>query len=407
MPGPLAGVRVIDLTTVVMGPFATQILAELGADVVKVESREGDNMRHVGPSRHPGMGHIFLHAGRGKRSLVLDLKDPRGRDALLALARRADVLVYNVRPQAMARLGLDYPALRAANPRILYVGCYGYSQRGPYAARPAYDDLIQAAAGVPSLLSRQGSDVPRYAPVLLADRLTGLHVVYAVTAALFHRERTGEGQAVEVPMFEAAVHFVLGDHLGGATFDPPLGDTGYARLLAEHRRPYATRDGHVCVLIYNDKQWQSFFAAIGEPERISEPRFATHANRAERIGEVYAFVADVMKTRTTAEWLALFERADIPAVRMNDVQNILADPHLAAEAFFAFEEHPTEGRVRRMGTPTHWSGTPTVPTAPAPRLGEHSRDVLREAGYGDEEIDALVAAGVTVDGRQDRTPPAS
>jgi crotonobetainyl-CoA:carnitine CoA-transferase CaiB-like acyl-CoA transferase len=397
MPGPLTGVRVLDLTTVVMGPFATQILAELGAEVVKVESREGDNMRHVGPSRHPGMGHIFLHTGRGKRSLVLDLKDPRGRAALLALAARADVLVYNVRPQAMARLGLDYAALRAANPRILYVGCYGYSQRGPYAAKPAYDDLIQAAAGVPSLLWRQGSDVPRYAPVLLADRLTGLHVVYAVTAALFQRERTGRGQAVEVPMYESAAHFVLGDHLGGATFDPPLGDTGYARLLAEHRRPYATRDGHVCVLIYNDKQWQSFFAALGEPERMAEPRFATHANRAERIDEVYAFVAETMKTRTTAEWLALFERADVPAVRMNSIEDILADPHLAAEGFFALEEHPSEGRVRRMGTPTDWSETPPVPPAPAPRLGEHSREVLREAGYDDAAIDALVAAGVTVE----------
>jgi crotonobetainyl-CoA:carnitine CoA-transferase CaiB-like acyl-CoA transferase len=398
MPGPLAGVRVLDLTTVVMGPYATQILAELGADVVKIEAPEGDAMRHVGPARHPGMGHIFLHAGRGKRSVVLDLKDQRGRDALLALAAGADVLVYNVRPQAMARLGLDYAAVRAASPRIVYVGCYGYSQRGPYAARPAYDDLIQAAAGIPSLLSRQGSDVPRYAPVLLADRLTGLHVVYAVTAALFHRERSGEGQAVEVPMFESAVHFVLGDHLGGATFEPALGETGYARLLAEHRRPYATRDGHVCVLIYNDKQWRSFFAAIDAADRMAEPRFATHAGRAERIGEVYAFVAEIMRTRTTAEWLALFERADIPAVRMNGIEDVLADPHLAAEGFFAVEEHPTEGSVRRMGTPTRWSQTTTAPTSHAPRLGEHSRAVLREAGYDDAAVDALVAAGVTGDG---------
>jgi crotonobetainyl-CoA:carnitine CoA-transferase CaiB-like acyl-CoA transferase len=400
MPGPLAGVRVIDLTTVVMGPFATQILAELGADVIKVESRDGDNIRHVGPFRHPGMGHIFLHANRGKRSIVLDLKDARGREALLALARRADAFVYNVRPQAMARLGLDYDAVRAANARIVYVGCYGYSQRGPYAAKPAYDDLVQGAAGVPALLERQGSEVPRYAPVTLVDRLTGVHVVYAVTAALYHRERTGEGQAVEVPMFEAAVQFVLGDHLGGETFAPPLGDSGYARLLAEHRRPYATRDGHVCVLIYNDKQWQSFFAAIGHPERMTrDARFSTHSQRAAHIAEVYAFVAEMMKTRSTAEWLALFEQADIPAAPMNSVEELLVHPHLGEEQFFTWEEHPTEGRLRRMATPTQWSASPTAPPTPAPRLGEHSREVLREAGYDDDGIDALIVAGVTSEAR--------
>ena len=398
MPGPLAGVRILDMTTVVMGPFATQILADLGADVIKIESREGDNMRHVGPFRNPGMGHIFLHAGRGKRSLVLDLKAPEGREALLRLAGGADVLVYNVRPQAMARLGLAYEDVKQANPNIIYVGAYGYGQRGPYAAKPAYDDLMQGAGGVPALFREQGNPTPRYAPVTLVDRLTGLHVVYSVSAALFHRERTGHGQSVEVPMFESVVQFVLGDHMGGETFDPPLGPPGYARLLAEHRRPYATKDGHVCVLIYNDKQWKSFFAAIGDPEKLQrDPRFSTHSNRAANIGEVYAYVADVMATRTTAEWLALFEAADIPAAPMNTMADLLAHPHLESVGFFEWEQHPTEGRIRRMGVPTSWSDSPPKPGGHAPHLGENSREVLREAGYSDVEVDVMLAKGITAE----------
>lgn len=231
MAGPLTGVRVLDLTTVVMGPFATQILAELGADVIKVEAHEGDNMRHPGPMKSPGMGYMFLHLNRGKRGVVLDLKQPQGRDALLRLVPGTDVLIYNVRPQAMARLGLSYEEVSAINPRIIYVGAYGYSQNGPYAAKAAYDDLIQGISGVPWLVSRTGAEA-NYAPVNLADRLTGLHAVYAVTAALFHRERTGRGQAVEVPMFESVAHFVLGDHLAGYSYEPPAGEAGYARLLA-------------------------------------------------------------------------------------------------------------------------------------------------------------------------------
>ena len=221
MPGPLSGVKVIDLTTVVMGPFATQILAELGADVIKIEPHDGDNMRHAGPMKSPGMGYMFLNLNRGKRGIVLDLKRPEGREALMRLVPNTDVLIYNVRPQAMGRLGLSYEDVRAVNPRMLYVGAYGYSQRGPYAAKAAYDDLIQGGTGIPWLASRKGADAPRYAPVNLADRLTGLHAVYAVTSALFHRERTGEGQAVEVPMFESVAHFVLGDHSAGLTYDPP------------------------------------------------------------------------------------------------------------------------------------------------------------------------------------------
>ena len=394
MPGPLIGVKIIDLTTVVMGPFATQILAELGADVIKIEPHEGDNMRHAGPMKSTGMGYMFLNLNRGKRGIVLDLKQPEGRQALMRLLPSTDVLIYNVRPQAMARLGLSYEAVREVNPRILYVGAYGYSQRGPYAAKAAYDDLIQGAAGVPWLASRNGAEAPRYAPVNLADRITGLHAVYAVTSALFHRERTGGGQAVEVPMFESVAHFVLGDHSAGLTYDPPIADPGYARLLA--RRPYATRDGYICVLVYNDKQWNSFFDAIGRPEMMSDARYSSQANRAKHIAEIYDALADLLKTRTTAEWRALLEKADIPVSAMNSIEDVVHDPHLSASGFFAKERHPTEGDLLAPRTPTNWSESQPDAPRPAPRLGEHSREVLREAGYSESEISELARSGVTL-----------
>ena len=393
MPGPLADVRILDLTTVVMGPFATQILAELGADVIKIEAHEGDNMRHVGPLRTPGMGHLYLHLNRGKRCLVLDLKQAEGREALLRLVQRADVLVYNVRPAAMARLGLSYEALRAINPRLLYVGCYGYSERGPYAGRAAYDDLIQGATGVPGLSAEDGVQ-PRYAPINLADRVTGLHVVYAVTAALYRRERSGHGQAVEVPMFESVAHLVLGDHLAGLSWEPPIGPTGYPRL--EHRRPYATSDGYLCVLVYNDKQWRSFLEAVSRPELLRDERFASHGNRAKHIGEIYEILAQILRTRSNAEWEALLQRADIPFARMNSVADVVADPHLNASGFFTLEDNPMEGAVRVMRTPTDWSESPPGRLSPAPQLGQHSAEVLREAGYTEAQITELAQRGVTL-----------
>jgi len=393
MPGPLSGVRILDLTTVVMGPFATQILAELGADVIKVEPHEGDNMRDVGPMRSRAMGHLYLHLNRGKRCLVLDLKKPEGRAALLRLVPKIDVLVYNVRPQAMARLGLSYDEVRAVNPKIIYVGTYGYSQRGPYAAKAAYDDLIQGASGLPWLTSQDSTQPPRYAPVNLADRVTGLHAVYAVTAALFHRERTGHGQAVEVPMFESLAQFVLGDHLAGLTFDPPIGGTGYPRLA--HRRPYATKDGYLCVLVYNNKHWKSFLEAVGRPELVTDTRFSSQGNRAQHIGEIYDIVAQIMQERTTAEWIELLDAVDIPVSRLNSVEDVVADRHLAESGFFSTEQTGA-GPQRAMRTPTSWNDSPPDAQRPAPRLGEHSAEVLREAGYSDREIEELARSGVTL-----------
>ena len=393
MPGPLSGVRVLDLTTVVMGPFATQLLAELGADVIKVEPQDGDNMRHPAPMKSPGMGYIFLNLNRGKRGIVLDLKKPEGHEALIRLIPKTDVLIYNVRPQAMARLGLSYEDLRKVNPKIIYVGAYGYSQRGPYAAKAAYDDLIQGISGIPSLVKKSGAAAPAYAPVNLADRVTGLHAVYAVTAALYYRERTGQGQSVEVPMFESLAHFVLGDHSAGLTFDPPSGDTGYARLLA--RKPYQTSDGYLCILVYNDKQWNSFANAIGQPGLMKDPRYATQANRARHISEIYGWLAGVIITRTTAEWIALMEKADIPVAPVNNVADLIDDPHLTATGFFSMEQHPSEGMLRTMRTPTNWSDLSPGPQRPAPRLGEHSAEVLSEAGYSDAEIAEMARKGVT------------
>lgn len=396
MSGPLTGVTVVDLTTVVMGPYATQILGDLGATVIKIEAPGGDNVRHVGPMKHRGMGHMFLHLNRNKKSVVLDLKQPAGRDALLRIVADADVLIYNVRPQAMQRLRLGYAEVAAVNPRIIYVGAYGFGQQGAYAARPAYDDLIQGMTGLPWLMQQAGGTEPRYMPATLADRIVGLHAVYAVTTALYHRERTGEGQAVEVPMFECMSQMILGDHFGGRTFEPPVGAAGYARVLAPQRKPFPTRDGYACVLMYNDKQWQSFFRLIGREDLYrDDPRFNSHENRSARIDEVNAFVATEMLKRTTADWLADLLAADIPAARMNSIDDVISDEHLTGSGFIHTAEHPSEGTLRTTAAATRWSHTPPTPQCGAPRLGEHGADVLRQAGYSDAEIQALAAAGVT------------
>jgi len=394
--GPLAGIRVVDLTTVVMGPYATQILADLGADVVKVESPEGDVLRDIAPMKHSGMGHIFLHHNRNKRSVVLDLKQAAGRAALLRLAREADVLVYNVRPQAMARLKLTYDDVRAVNPKIIYVGAYGYGEGGTYAGEPAYDDLIQGRVGLPHLLFEAGADRPRYVPTAISDRITGLAAVNAVTAALVCRGLSGKGQAVEVPMFETLAHMVLGDHMGGRTFEPALEPFRYARMLAPHRAPYATKDGYFCVLVYNDKHWRSFFRLIGREAMFdSDPRFSSQEARSRNINEVYAFVAEQMAMRTSAQWRKLLREADIPSAPLNSVDDLIDDPHLRQSGFYEAMNHPTEGMLRVMAAPGQWSASPPGALRPAPRLGEHSVEVLREAGYGAAEIRAMIARGVT------------
>lgn len=375
------GVRILDLTSVLMGPYASQLMAEMGADVIKVEAPEGDIVRQIGNARNPGMSGLFLTANRGKRSIVLDLKQANDRATLLEIARTCDVFLYNVRPQAMARLGLSHEEVAAVNPAIIYAGLFGYSEDGPYAGLPAYDDLIQGASGAASLfsLAGEGDAPPRYIPLAIADRMVGISAVNCVLAALIHRGRTGEGQRVDVPMFETMVSMVLGDHMAGLTFEPPLDSGGYARLLAPDRRPLQTSDGHLCALIYNDKQWRRFFEALGRDDADTDPRYRSHATRTVHIRDIYAELARLFITKSTAEWTALLSEADIPVMPLHDLASILDDRHLRETGFFEMMEHPSEGLIRGMRIPSRWSVSQPGMSRPAPRLGEHGDEILSEA----------------------------
>src|SRR6201996_4796946 len=399
--GPLAGIKVIDMTTVLMGPYATQTLGDYGADVIKVEPPDGDVTRLIGPSRHPGMGPVYLNTNRSKRSICLDLKQPAGREAVLRLLKGADVLVYNVRPQAMARLNLGYDVVSAHNPRLIYAGVFGFGQDGPYAAKPAYDDLIQGGSALAHLMAIGGDGAPRYVPNALVDRIVGTHAVGAILASLVHRDRSGRGQRVDIPMLETMAGFVMGDHMGGLTYEPPLDKGGYARHLSPDRRPYKTADGYICVIVYNDKQWENFFNATGRDDLRKDPKFATFAGRAVNIDIVYAELARIFEARTTAEWTELLTKADVPVMPMHDLESILQDPHLVATDFFPVVDHPTEGAIRNMRVSATWSDTPAEIARLAPRLNEHGEEILREAGFSADEIAAMVSDGVT------RPPPAA
>ncbi len=374
--GPLRGVKILDLTSVVMGPFATQILADLGADVVKVEPPGGDSMRWVGPWRHPGMGPLFLQANRNKRSVLLDLKTSEGKARALALAARADALVSNVRPQGLHRLGLDYEGVRSVNPSVLYCSAVGYGDGGPDSGKAVYDDLMQAASGISGLF-RKIDGAPRYAPVNICDRTVGLYLANAILAGLFHRERTGEGQFVEVPMFETMAQFVLADHMGGKAFEPAVGPMSYGRLLSTTRGPYATKDGHLAIVVYVDRHWRLFTAMVGDPDLMErDARFRTMENRTRNAQEIGAYLASHLAERTNAEWLEAFVAADIPACPVNAIEDLFEDPHLKAVGLFEPAEHPTEGTLTVSRFPVRFSGTPTSIRRLAPNLGEHNVEIF-------------------------------
>ena len=376
--GPLRGIRILDLTTVVMGPSATQLLGDLGADVVKIETATGDTMRWIGPWRHPGMGPMFLNGNRNKRSVVLDLKTPEGKAAILALAHKADVLVSNVRPDGLRRLGLDYENVRAVNPKIIYCAAVGYGSDGPSSGQAVYDDLMQAASGIASLFG-QVDGVPRYAPINVCDRVVGLYVANAITAALVHRANSGEGQAIEVPMLETMAQFVLADHIGGAAFVPPEGEMGYRRLLSRTRGPYPTKDGYLAVVVYSDRHWRAFSKLIGQPDLMdTDDRFRTQETRTRFAQDIGAFLATQLPARSNQEWLAALRAIDIPACPVNSLEALFTDPHLAAVDFFEEANHPTEGRITVSRFPVRFSASPASIRRLAPNLGEHNAEILGE-----------------------------
>lgn len=387
--GPLEGLRVLDLTTVLMGPYATQILGDFGAEVIKVESPTGDVIRQIGPARHKEMGPLFMNVNRSKRDIALDLKQEDGRKAMLRLVESTDVLVTNIRPKAMARLGLSYEELSAINPRLIYAALVGYGQTGPYAERPAYDDLIQGGSCISHSFTRAGGE-PAYVPAAVADRIVGIAANNAILASVLERERSGKGQKIEIPMFETMVSMILGDHLGGLTFDPPMDAGGYSRHLSRDRRPYKTMDGYVCALIYNDGHWQRFFDQIGRSDiPQSDDRFASFSNRMANIDFVYASLGEIILTKTTAEWLEVFRKADVPAMPMHSFESVIEDPHLVETGFFQTVDHPSEGKLRQMAVPVSFSRTPAKVKRYAPRLGEHGPEILSEAGFSDAEIAEL------------------
>lgn len=393
MPGPLNGIRIVEMTSVVLGPWASMMLGDLGAEVIKIEPPAGDTNRNLGPnSNNKDMGSLYLTCNRNKRSIALDLKSDDGREAALKLCAEADVVIHNFRPQAMKKLGLDYAAIQAVNPNVVYCATYGYSKEGPYGDKGALDDSIQAASGIAMLQSMVEGE-PRYLPTIVADKTTALNVVQAVLAALFHRERTGEGQDIEVPMFETMVAYIMTEHLWGLTFDPPQGTAGYTRLMSKHRRPYKTKDGYLAVLPYWDAHWNTFCEKAGRPDLAADPRFTDMRTRLKNIDASYAATAEVMATKTTQEWIDLLGNTNVPMMIVNTLDGLVEDEHLVQTGFWQMFDHPTEGNIRMSKPPINFGKTPAGIRRLAPRLGENSEEILREVGYDDTKIQQMLASG--------------
>ena len=397
--GPLSGVRVLDLTAVVVGPTCTLTFAEQGAEVIKLEPPEGDLLRRLGgPAPSPDMSPKFIHFNRGKRSIAMDLKTVEGREVLARLAARADVLVTNMRGAALARLGITREALHGLNQRLILCVIAGFGSAGPYADLPAYDTIIQGAAGFASALGRVLGE-PRFAPFVLCDHITGHMAAQAVCAALYARERTGEGQAIEVPMFECMAHFVLAEHMAARSFDPE-GATGDPRVMNAEARPIPTADGHIAVSANTDAQAFAFFEAIGRPELRDDPRFSSVAARFRNVDAYFALRAEALRARPTAHWVEAFRARGIPAMPMNSIEGLLEDPQLWASGLLRREVHPSEGPMTGLGRPIAFASAGPEALPLAPRLSADAPAILAEAGYTEAEAAALFAAGAV------RPPPA-
>ena len=395
MAGPLAGVKVVEFTSVVLGPWACQILGDMGAAVVKVEPPVGDTNRNLGPYKtNSDMSALYLSCNRNKRSIVLDLKSAEGKKAALKLAAGADVVVHNFRPSAMDKLGLNYEAIKAVNEDVIYCGTYGYSVKGRYGDKGALDDGIQAASGIAMLMDAVYGE-PRYLPTVVADKTTGMAVVNAITAALFHKERSGEGQEIEVPMFETMVSWVMAEHAWGRTFEPPLAPAGYVRIMSKGRKPFKTKDGYLSVLPYWDNHWKTFCGVVERPDMITDPRFPDMKTRLTNVNDMNAAIQEALLPQTTDEWLKRLEPTNVPHMRVNTLDDLFTDPHLEESGFWETMEHPTEGTLKMASSPYNFSRTPTSIRSLPPRLGENSAEILSEAGYTDDEIKTLMLEGVT------------
>lgn len=395
MPGPLDGIRVVELTSVVSGPYACQMLGDLGAEIIKVERLDGDSTRNLGPFKtNDNMRSMFLGCNRNKRSVSLDLKSPIGKAAALEIIKGADVVIHNFRPAAMHRLGLDYDEVKKINQEVIYCATYGYSKKGPYGEKGALDDSIQAACGIAILQSKIDGD-PRYFPTVIADKTTAQNVVQAVLAALFHKERTGEGQSIEVPMFETMVSFVMTEHLWGQSFEPPLGEAGYPRLMSKHRHPYKTKDGKfIALLPYWDNHWKTFCDLSGHPELAVDQRFIGMGDRLKNIDESYRITGEIIGQRTQQEWLDLLGDSNVPMMVVNTLDELIDDPQLLGSGFWHEMDHPTEGRLRMSNPPINFSKTPATIRSGPPLLGEHSEEILLEAGLSTQHVAGMLANGI-------------
>jgi crotonobetainyl-CoA:carnitine CoA-transferase CaiB-like acyl-CoA transferase len=395
MPGPFAGLRVVDLTTVVVGPYTSQFLGDMGADVIKVEAPGGDTTRGTGPSVHRDMGANFLHVNRNKRSISLDLKSEGGADAMRRLLRSADVFVHNMRPEPLARLGFDYAHVRALKPDIVYCNIWGFGRKGRYVGMAAYDDVIQGAAGLVALEAFGGKPV-RYVPFLIADKTTALFASYAIAGALYHRLATGEGQEVEVPMFESMVSYTLLENLWGETFVPARGRVGSERHATPMRWPHKTKDGYICSLPSSNKHWRALCKIAERPDLLDHPVLGDRSTRRKNLRLMLETLDEIFVTRTTREWADALGAAGVPCMPIASLEDVVADEHLAEVGFWHEIDHPTEGRLRLMNPPYTLPRSPATIRRPPPRYGEHTREILAELGYDDATADALIAGGGAV-----------
>jgi len=380
--GPLAGLRVIELATVIMAPYACQILGDLGADVIKVEAADGDHSRVMGGGPHPQLSGVALNLHRNKRSVALDLHDPLAHATFLKLLDTADVFVTNFRPRALSKLALDYASIGAARPGLVYCEAHGFSLESGEADLPSYDDIVQAATGLPAL-AEAATETANYLPTIIGDKVTGLTIAYAVLAALIHRMTTGEGQRVEVPMFDAVLGFNLVEHLSRAVV--PGGKAGYNRILNPFRRPHRTKDGYVAMLPYSDQSWSDLYHAVGHEHELSDPWFQ---QRLQNPRPVYASLGKILATRTTAEWLELAAQLGIPAGPVPSVDDIINDP-AQHRGVLSEHDHPAAGRYRQITPPARFDRSPASVRRHAPLIGEDTLEVLREIGLSEDEIGQL------------------